>query len=430
MELGKRHILDTLASIVACSRLEPARAARRFATFNSGPSGTVHILGSDRTATLLDAIFANAMTAHAAEINDFHPWAYIQPGPPIVSTVFSIGETINATGEQALRAVITGYEIASRFPMAAGIDNLQEADLSPHGFGPTFGAAAAAASLLRIPQDRVGHVFAYCVQQASGSYQWLRDVEHMEKAFLFSGMPARDGAYAALLVDQGLSGVSDPFDGILSWFFNPAFIGSDSDMDLRLLTQDLGVEFALPQMAYKRYPVGGPTQAGVQGLLELIEEVDRNQITAVRIEMPGTVAVFEMAGMPALNLPYLAALILVDGELDFVQVQSLQRMTTDAAIQEKMKLVEMVHDPEQESEPRSESARVTVTLQNGETRSVFVDHVLGFPDHPMDGDEVQAKALELMTPVLGEDKSSQLAARVRDLEKLNDVNELIPLLTP
>ena len=429
-ELSKRHILDTLASIVACSQLKPAQLARDFALFNSGQTQTAHLLGTNTKTALLDAIFANALTAHGAEINDFCPSAFVQPGPPVVATVMGFGETLAASGEQLLRAVIVGYEISCRLPKALGIRNLQDFGLSPHGVGPTFGSAAAAASLLRIPQDRIGEVFAYCVQQASGSYEWLRDIDHLEKAFLFGGMPARNGAYAALLVHHGFTGVKDPFEANPGWLISCMFLGPESDLDKQRLVHKLGEEFELPLVGYKRYPVGGPLQAGVEGLLMLIKTVNRNDIVKVDIKMPGgRVSSFSDAAMPALNLRYLSAVILDDGELTFEMAASRERMAT-GSIRQKMETVTLIHDPEQEREPRVESALVEVTLRSGEKKQIFIEHVLGFPHYPMSREDVHSKAMGLLVPVIGIEQSRTLTDLVWDLEKVDDIRELIPLLTP
>jgi 2-methylcitrate dehydratase PrpD len=427
-ELAKRHILDTLASIVACSQLKPARLARDFALFNGGQADTAHLLGTNLKTTLLDAIFANALTTHGAEINDFCPSAFVQPGPPVISTVMGIGEAFVVSGEQLLRAVIVGYEISCRLPKALGIRNLQDFGLSSHGVGPTFGSAAAAASLLKIPQDRIGDMFGYCVQQASGSYEWLRDTEHLEKAFLFSGMPARDGAYAALLVHHGFTGVSDPFEGNPGWLVSCMFLGSDSDLDKQKLVHKLGEEFELPLVAYKRYPVGGPLQPGVEGLLTLIKMVNRDDIVKVDIKMPGSrVNSFSNTEMPALNLRYLSAVILEDGELTFEMAASHERMATDS-IRQRMETITLSHDPEQEKEPRVESAIVEVTLRSGEQKQIFIEHVLGFPQYPMNRNHVHSKAMDLLVPVLGNEQSEALVDLVWNLEKVDDIREIIPLM--
>lgn len=429
-ELAKRHILDTLAATVACSRLKIARLVQNFALFNSGKAGTTHLLGTDIKTTLLDAIFANAMTAHGAEINDFCPSAFVQPGPSIVSTVMGLGEAFAASGEQLLRAVIVGYEISCRLPKALGIKNLNDFGLSSHGVGPTFGSAAAAASLLKIPQHRIGEMFSYCVQQASGSYEWLRDTEHLEKAFLFSGMPARNGAYAALMIQHGFTGVRDPFDGSPGWLESCTFLGADSDLDKQRLTHKLGEEFELPLVGYKRYPVGGPLQAGVEGLLTLIKNINRNEIIKVVIKMPGgRVNSFAIAEMPDLNLRYLSAVILEDGKLTLEMAASHERMRTDS-IRRKMEMVTLIRDRSQEKEPRVESAIVEVTLHSGEKKQIFIEHVRGFPAYPMNREDVHTKAMELLIPVLGIEQSKTLAEMVWDLEKVDDIRVLIPLTIP
>ena len=51
----------------------------------------------------------------------------------------------------------------------------------------------------------------YSAQQSSGIAAWQRDTEHTEKAFVFAGLPARNGITGALLVQIGASGV-----GVLS----------------------------------------------------------------------------------------------------------------------------------------------------------------------------------------------------------------------
>jgi 2-methylcitrate dehydratase PrpD len=426
-ELAKRHILDTFISMVISAPLKPACMAREFALFNGGQADTAHLLTTEHTTTLLDAIFANAITAHAAEINDFCPSAFVQPGPPVVSTVFGIGETMGASGEEMLRAVLTGYEIACRMPKALGIANLQTAGLSSHGVGPTFGSAAAGASLLNIPEDLIGYVLAYCVQQASGSFNWLRDAEHIEKAFLFAGMPARNGASAALMVHKGFTGVKDPFRGTPSWLLSSIFVGLESDMDLNKLINNLGTDFQISLVGYKRYPVGGPVQPSIEGLLQLIKKIDRRSIVTVDIKMPGNANAFRDAHMPALSLPYLAAVILEDGDLTFEMAQSEDRMATES-IREKMSCVTVIHDPTQDRVPRVESAIVEVALKSGKRERIFIEHVLGFPDRPMSGQDVEDKARSLATPVLGEKQTEKLIKACWNLEKLPDIRAIRPLL--
>jgi 2-methylcitrate dehydratase PrpD len=426
-DLARQHILDTLASIVACRDLEPSIVARKFALSHSGSvssSGTT-ILGTKEKAALTDAVFAGAMTAHAAEINDFIPSAFVQPGPSIVSAALGLAEARGGSGDAIVRAVVVGYELAGRIPKALGLANLRDAGIANHGIGPVFGTAAASASMLGLGEDRIGDVLTFSAQQASGSWQWLLDVEHIEKAFVFAGMGARNGLHSALMVEAGFRGVRDSFDHPDGWLRSGAFAKGDANVSY--LIDALGERSELPETAFKRYPVGGPTQPAVHGLLQLLPNIDRSNVQSVRIEMPGRWQAFRDAAMPALNLRYLSSIILIDGKLDFVAAQSLQRMASDSAARTLMEKVTIAHDPQQEAprgQPRTESARVIVIENSGKRHQVYVPYVVGFPSHPMTRDDVEAKAFELMSPRLGAARAKQIVERVRSLEQLERGGDL------
>lgn len=430
-ELARQHILDTLASIVACRDLEPAVVARKFVLAQSGSVGrnAATLLGTREKAALIDAAFASAMTGHAAEINDFIPSAFVQPGPAIVSAALALAETRGGSGDAIVRAVVVGYELAGRIPKAVGIANLRGAGIANHGIGPVFGTAAASASMLGLPRERIGDLLTFSAQQASGSWQWLLDVEHIEKAFVFAGMGARNGLQAALMVEAGFRGVRDSFDHADGWLRAGAF--AKGDANTAYLIERLGERSELPETAFKRYPVGGPTQPAVHGLLQMLPKIDRDNVQSVRIEMPGRWQAFRDAAMPALNLRYLTAIILIDGKLDFVSAQSLDRMATDAKAKALMQRVTIAHDPAQEAprgQPRTESARVQVIENGGRKHEIYVPYVVGFPSHPMSRDDVEAKALELMSPRLGASRAQQIVERVRALEGLQRGGDLIEMI--
>lgn len=430
-DLARQHVLDTLASVVACRDLEPSVLARKYALMQSGTESrnAATILGTSDRASLMDAVFAGAMTGHGAEINDFIPSAYVQPGPSIVAAALGLAETRGLSGDAVVRAVVVGYELAGRIPKALGSRNLRDAGLANHGIGPVFGTAAACASLIGVREDRVADLLTYCAQQASGSWQWLMDVEHIEKAFVFAGMGARNGLQAALMVEAGFRGVRDSFDNPEGWLRAAPFAGGDSN--IAYLVEGLGERTELTETAFKRYPVGGPTQPAIHGLLELLPKIDRSRVQSVHIDMPGRWQAFRDAAMPALNLRYTTSLILIDGKLDFVSAQSLDRMASDLRVKAMMERVTIAHDPAQEApagSPRTESARVTVMEVGGKRHEIYIPYVVGFPSHPMKRDEVEAKAMELMTPPLGRQRAKQIVDRVGALDSMQSAGDLVKLI--
>ncbi|MBP9754355.1 MAG: MmgE/PrpD family protein, partial [Phenylobacterium sp.] len=96
-----------------------------------------------------------------------------------------------------------------------------------------------------------------------------------------------------------------------------------------------------------------------------------------------------------------------------------------------MARVDVVHDPAQETppgQPRTESARIIVTLKDGVVREIYVPHVVGFPSHPMSANEVEAKALELMAPALGAARAKEVVRAVADIETLPRAGVLAQLI--
>lgn len=409
-ELARLHILDTIVSAMACRELEPSRLARSFARAQG--SGTSMILGTGERSSVIEAAFAGAIIANAAEINDFIPSAFVHPGPAVLATALAIAERNSASGERTLRAIVAGYELAGRIPKALGLAQLTGAGMSSHAIGALFGSAAAAASLLDLNAEQIGHMFAYCAEEAAGSMQWLLDVEHIEKSFVFAGRGARAGLSAALMAQAGWRGTRDAFDAPGGWMRSAPFDGGDAAVRRATLAADLGARFELSGAAFKRYPVGGPTQPAIAGMLALLPKIDRNAVASVRIEMPGRADAFRDAQMPALNLRYTSALVLIDGRLDFVHVQSRERFVNDAAAHALMNKIEVVHDATQEPKPgeaREESARVTITQINGSRQEIFVPRVLGYPSHPMTRADVEQKAAGLLAP-----RSAPLVADIID----------------
>jgi 2-methylcitrate dehydratase PrpD len=218
-------------------------------------------------------------------------------------------------------------------------------------------------------------------------------------------------------------------DDPAGWARSGAFRGGDADPEA--LVRGLDRPAALTEAGTKRHPVGGPAQPAVEALLALVDEVDAAVVASVAVALPGRASAFRDAGMPALNLRYLAALILTDGRLDFEAAQSLERMHGDERIAARMRTVEVAHDPTQETgtgRDRAESARVRLTLRSGAVVERFVPHVAGYPSHPMGRAEIEAKALGLLAPHLGEPRAGEVVRACRALDTTARAGDLVALL--
>ena len=120
-----------------------------------------------------------------------------------------------------------------------------------------------------------------------------------------------------------------------------------------------------------------------------------------------------------------------DGKLDFVSAQSRERMLSDDAVKALMAKIDVQHDPAQEApkgQPRTESARIEITLKGGARKEIYVPYVLGFPSHPMSRADVEAKAMELMAPHLGETRAREVIAQTATIESMPNAGALAALI--
>ena len=73
-------------------------------------------------------------------------------------------------------------------------------------------------------------------------------------------------------------------------------------------------------------------------------------------------------------------------------------------------------------------AIVTIALKDGRTLSHHSIWVRGLAQNPMTREEVEAKAVDLMEPILGADRTKRLIAAIAKLETLGPLTNLRPLL--
>ncbi|MFC1967318.1 MmgE/PrpD family protein [Chloroflexota bacterium] len=419
---AKQRILDSLAAMVSGSQLKPGKLARQFVESQLGKE-EAQVVCSSFVTTAINAALANGIMAHADETDDFMPKLWFHPGSVIVPAALSMAEREGADGTSFLRAIVVGYDIGSRIIQALVKESLEKTNRDSHCMAGSFGAAAAACSILRLEDTMVRHALSYAAQQASGLNFWTRDVEHIEKAFLFSGMPARNGITAALMVQGGFTGTSDPFSGESNLF---EITSPDAKPDM--LVDSLGSRFAIMESYMKKYPVGGPIQAAIEGLSLLMEKhnLGPKDIKTVDVYMPKVVLVAK-AKMPNVNLPYLFAVTLIDGELTFEASHSHERMN-DPEVVELGKHIRVEENRDLFEPDALRQAIVEIKTNAGTEVREHVKYWRGTPENPMSNQDVEKKCQDLMSPILGINQAKELIDRIWNLEKVGNIRDLRPLL--
>jgi len=422
VEKTKHHILDTLAAMVSGSRLLPGRKAISFVK-SLGGAKEAGVVGSRIVTNAVNAALANGMCAHADETDDSHAASLTHPGCGVVPAALAMGERERRGGTALLRAVALGYDVGCRLTLSLDPYRFREAGHSTHSFGPTFGAAAACAALAGLKAPRVRHALSYAAQQVLGISCWMRDPEHIEKAFDFGGMPARNGVTAAAMAAHGLSGVEDVFSGERSFFV--AYPG-----EAQALVRGLGETFEILNASIKRWSVGSPIQAPLDSLLVLMKEnalkPDEVVRAVVRVAHQGANTV-DNRDMPDICMQHMCAVMLLDGTVSFKSSHDDKRMRERRVVAVRQK-VQLLGDDAMSAAMPSRQGVVELELADGRQLRHHTRTVRGTPDNPMTRAEVDAKSYDLLEPVIGRGRARKLCDAVWNLDQIKDVRTLRPLL--
>ncbi|MBW1613080.1 MAG: MmgE/PrpD family protein [Deltaproteobacteria bacterium] len=422
---AKNHILDSVAAMVSGARLKPGQLAVEYVRALGG-TPEAQVIGNALVTSAVNAALANGMMGHADETDDTHMPTKIHPGCGIVPAALAMAEREAASGTHLLRAVTLGYDICCRIVQAMDATLLHQTHRAPQGIGPTFGAAAAAGSLLRLDPEQMRYLLSYAAQQASGIFCWARDVEHIEKAFDFGGMGARNGVMAAQMVKAGFTGVWNVLEGEHNLL--EAFSTAPRP---EVLLDRIGSFYEIANTAIKAFPVGYPIQAALDALFTIMRRdgISATDVDHIVARLPEDGArIVDDREMPDINIQHVLAMAMVDGEVTFASTHSYERMKDPEVLSMRLR-VELVSDPALVDLELPRQAVIQISIKDGRVLSHHTKAPPGTVQNPMTSEQVNDKARDLMAPVLGSEHAEKLIDRLQNLEAVEDMRELRPLLS-
>jgi len=417
---AKRSVIDWCAATAPGSLFQPATGLVRAMHEDIG-HGHARLFPSGRRATMRTAATINAAASHTVEFDDIFRDAIYHPSTPVVSAALAVAENQNLGGEEFLRAVIVGYEVSTRIALVVGRSHYRYWHTT--ATVGSFGAAAAAASALRLDRDGVAHALGLVGTMAAGLQQAFRS--DSESKPMHGAHAADSGVLCAQAAAQGIRGVLDILEGEVG--FGAAMSGN---CDWSIATDGLGEIYNITRMTTKNHGCCGHTFAAIDAALAV---KDAHGITAAdikRIAVGGYSATVDICsghdhGTPydgKFSVPYLVATAITHGSarLDAFTAPRLTDPETSALSQK----VDVYLDEEIDSQfPHKRMAKITLETNDGRVFEHFQPTRKGDPELPLSDADISAKYRELAAPVMGEAAEALLDA-CWSLEKCGSVRDL------
>lgn len=410
-------VFDAAGAMIACSMLPEVVALVTFLR-QMGGNAECTTIGHAGLTSVVNAAMANGGMAHGDEADPVHLTSvggHVAAGP--VPTALTVGQWIDARGEDVLRAVVLGYEVGGRLMTIF----YRERDYVARRFYPTaivgtISSAITAGALLGLNRGEMQVAMCLAAYQAAGPDNMTKDPGHMGKTFQV-GAANRNGVTAALLAQQGCHAPLDILDGSHSLF--DAYLGAP-EAGSELL-KALGDYYSITDVMYKRYPVGSPNQTYLQALFGLIEQhaLNPHDVAEIEVQIPQRglrrIPTTRHASISALAVCAIAA---AHGRLDFYQLHD-PAGALDAAARDMQQRVTFIGREDWTSMEAGRHAIVTIRTRAGKTLTEEVWH------QPMNAAELDRKFDGLVAPRFGAGKSARVAQLLKGLETAASIKPLM-----
>lgn len=394
VEKAKLCILDTLGCCIFGNSL-PSLEKLSAVVLADGSSPQSSVFGRAACTSPSSAALLNGTAAHAFQLDEIHIESTLHPGSLALPAAFALAERQGgADGRDLIVALVAGYEVGLRVGLALK-GGMFKSGFHNQGTTGVFVAAAAAARMLGLDARQTAQTFGIAASQAAG----LMAVQDgaMTKAF-HSGRAAQSGVYAALLAQQGYTGIDDVLDGGYGTFLN-SFV---DDWSAEALMRDLGSDWRILRVGFKPASASNGSICAMSAIDRIMQEhaLQAHDIEAITVFVSDNT--LHHCGWPyvperiqsvlsaQMNLFYGVAVMALDRRAGIEQFD--ERRIRDPQILKFIEMIDVRHDPKFDAENGRYrvGCRMVVKAKGREVETTVL-YRRGSPEDPMTSAELDDK---------------------------------------
>lgn len=383
-------------------------------------AGNSTVIGQSQLLSAPAAALCNGTAIHGFELDDLIAESITHPAGCVVPAAIAAAESVDASGERLLEAIVAGYEVMHRVGLALGVEPAKKGFHTTSLVAPVA-CAVAAAKVMGLPRDQLISAVGLACSAASGIKSFAAGHGGGMVKRLHLGRSAEAGVRMAQLASRGFLG--PPF-GIDSRFGLLEVFGGAGAQPERL-SRELGEAWALRDVWFKVYPICGWIQSVVQliGALRGERPLASDAVETVEVGVSRYAA--QNNGEPApvdtmgaqYSIPYCVAAALRGDARDPAWFRNDR--VDDPETRKLAAKVVIVIDPAVEAVyPAKFGARVKLTRRDGSVAERTVLECHGTPSDPCSDRELVDKFHLLAGSRLPPAAASELAHRIDGVREL------------
>jgi 2-methylcitrate dehydratase PrpD len=388
-------IADDMAAMVAARDEPELRGLHDSLLAQSGPAEATVFRGGRPRADRASAAVANGTAANWCELDEGYRKVTCHAGLYSVPAILAEAEAEGLTVEEVLRAVTVAYEIGGRF---ARTWQFPRVTVHPHSAWSTVGAAAGAGLARGLSEAE----FLDALTSAS-TLTMASPFNHAMKGAMIENAWAGVAAWAGFrCVDWARCGIGGLADSPYDVFADNLGAGTHAGE----LTENLGGDWAVSEGYHKIFSCCQYAHSTVEATLSNVvslpagkgpENIEKVEVETHRMGMKLDNRAPETTLAARFSIPQIVAATCVFGHAgaDAFAAPTLH-MPEIRRIRERTEM--RLFEPEMPP-PHDRPARVTITLDDGQTVSDQCLSAQGGPDHPFPPEVILEKGATITAGV-------------------------------
>jgi len=416
----KDRILDTLGCAAGGYDHPVSVAARRLAGRYSMDTPAT-ILGSGQRTAPEMAAFANSVMLRVLDMSDTYRVRSGGHPSDIMGAAFAAAEIGDPSGQSLIAAIAIGYEV-----YCGCCDAI---DLNSMGWDqPVYGVIASAlcaGKLMGLSREELAHAVALAAVPNMAMIQ-TRKGELSAWKGCAGANAARNGLFAAMLAQEGITGPDKPFEGT----FGMRDIVGPIDWPL----EPGKPPYRIASTNLKSFPICYHGQSAAWAAMALRDGLDLNEVEGIDVRTYNRS--FEMMASSPANwspqtretadhsLPYVVGTALLTGRLG--ESSFTDQALRDAAVGALMQRITVAEDPTLSARhPEFSPSTVTIRFRDGRRIEKEVGAPKGDNKNPMTSAEIRDKFKGLFAEFSSDKQAAAMIDVVDRLDSGSDIGALV-----
>jgi 2-methylcitrate dehydratase PrpD len=304
------------------------------------------------------------------------------PGPHIGSSLLPAALAAaelagGCSGAEFVAALAAGAEVASRLNLAES----QYDGFDPTGVLVVFAATAAASRVLALTPTQTLHALALAFNRCGGSFQ--SNVDGSLAVRVVQGWVAETGVDCAQMAARGITGPPNFIEG----HYGYAHLFGRDRFDAAAVVRDLGSEWRLQRVVFKKYPSCGVTQGVTELALSMVADagLQPDDVASALVRLPPYAHRlvghrFRIGANPRVDAQFSASYCVANA---FVRGASLlahfaPQQVGDERVRHLIERIDVVADPQLDARGHT-AVDLEVRTLHGRTLTRALDIAPGFP---------------------------------------------------